>query len=394
MIIFITLASVFVVLPRYGIRTLPGRVEYLSEPEPQTVEYVARPPAELGKQLLFPWVSEQFKESAWSNARGKWVVWKGAVHSVEPMLKPSRIVLVHEYEAPLPFYTQRFGVIAEFDPLWIEHLKHLSTGETVYFRAKLVAWELAFADVYRYGLDFGSYLLIMEDGQIVDSDEIAATLVDLAYASFRQLDELVEEAESIAAVSKFFEDKLKDGKKRIAIETIINLVGIDTRDKYWLLDETPLAELRARKDYLKSSIEQRLQEALNVLHYSGPLKDATLRHRIEQQAKYNNTAVEAIKDASKILRDFWEEERRSPQPDISELALESLLSKLPATVGAVKTIMEGIIEYGKLDAYETIVGACHLQQKMIESHMEQIHDGVAEVADIITQEIKLRSNHS
>ena len=389
LLIIVTLVSVFVLIPHlqgYGIRTLPGRTEYLSEPEPETVGYVARPPAELGRQLLSHSVSDQSKENAWASARGKWVLWKGDVRSIEPALNPNRIVLVDEYEGPMPLYTQRFGVVVEFDAQQSERLKELEVGETVYFRARLVEKEFRLADVYRYGLDFSSYVLLLEQGQLVDPEDIAAGLVDLAYAAFEQLDELVKEAEGIAATSGFFEGKLRDGTKRIAIETMTKLVGIDIGDKYWLLAETPMAELRAHRDYLKFGIEQRIKEALEVLHHTGPLDSVALRQRIEQQARSNDTVVEATKDAGRILRDFWEEERRSAQPGISELALESLLLRLPATIGIAKTIMEGIIEYGKLDAYETIVGACHLQLERIEGHMKYIYDGVIGIAGIVVQQ--------
>ena len=384
-------AVVFALLPQlqgYGIRTLPGRFEDLSEPEPEAFGYVARPPAELGRQLVSPWVSEHSKETAWGNARGKWVLWKGRVHSVEPALNPNRIVLVYEHEAPPPFHTQRFGVVVGFGAQWSARLKQLTVGDFTYFRARLAEAEFRLADVYRYGLDFSSHVLLLEQGQIVEPDDIAAALVDLAYAGFEQLDELVRAAECIAAVSEFFEGKLRDGRKRIAIETIIKLVGIDIRDKYWLLGHTPLAELRASRDWLKFDIEQRVQEALEVLHYAGPVKSAALRDSIEKQARYNRTAVEASKDACGVLRGFWEEERRSAQPSISDLALELLLMKLPRLIAVVKTIMEGIIECGELDAYEIIVGACHLQLEMIAGHMEHIHAGVIDIARSAVQEAR------
>jgi len=201
---------------------------------------------------------------------------------------------------------------------------------------------------------------------------------------------LVREAEGIAAVSEFFEGRLRDGGKRIAIETIIKLVGIDIGDKYWLLGQTPLAELRARRDYLKFGIERRVQEALEVLHYAGPLKNAALRGSTEQQAKFGRTAVEATKEAHGVLRDFWEEERRSAEPSISDFALESMLQKLPNLIGVTKTIMEGLIEYGTLDAYEIIVGACHLELERIEGRMEHINDGVIDIARRAVQQARLR----
>ena len=397
LLIVLTLVAVLLVIPQfqgYGIRTLPGRAEYLSEPQPETVGYVARPPTEMGRQLLSPSVSEQSKESAWGNARGKWVLWKGEVHSVEPALNPSRIVLVYDYEAPMPLYTQSFAVVVEFDAKQSERLKQLKAQEIVYFRAKLMEKEYRLADVYRYGLDFSSHVLLLEKGQIVDPDDIAAALVDLAHEGYEQLDALVKEADGIAAVSGFFEGKLTDGKKRIAIETMTKLVGIDIGDKYWLLTERPMVELRAHRDYLRFGIEQRLKEALEVLHHAGPLTDVALRQAINQQARSNDTMVEATKDAGRILRGFWEEERQSAQPGISDLALESLLLRLPATIGVAKTIMEGIVEYGKLDVYETIVGTCHIQLDVIEEYMEHIHGGIIETSRIVVQRAELRQWYS
>jgi hypothetical protein len=357
-------------------------VEYLSEPEPETVEYIAAPPAELGKQLLSPWVSEQSRDNAWSNARGKWVVWKGDVQGIEPMLKPSRIVFLYEHEAPAPFSRRQFGVIVKFNPVWTEDLKQLATTETVYYRARLVARESgAFSlDAARSRLEPGSYFLVLEDGQIIDSSSVTAQLTDLVYTSYRQLEKLVGEAENIAAVSRFFEGKLRDGEKRIAIETMLRLVGLDIRDRYWLFEETPLLELRTRKNSLRLNIQHHLQEALSVLHHSDPSNDAVLRQEIEETFRSNNIVVEEAKAVSKILKDFWEEEKRSAELGISDAAL-ALLPPL----SAAKTIIEGAIEYGKLDAYETIVGACHLQLGFIESSMEQIHDNVVEVINEVIE---------
>jgi hypothetical protein len=375
---------VSVVLSQDGIRTLPGRVEYLSEPEPETVEYIAAPPAELGKQLLSPWVSKQCRDNAWSNARGKWVVWKGDVRSIEPMLKPSRIIFIYEYEAPPPFTRKQFGVVAKFNPEWTEDLKQLVRNETVYYRARLVRQELDLVAASKYGLGWSPHFLVLEDGQIIDSNDVAAQLADLVYTSYRQLEKLVEEAENIAAVSKFFEDKLRDGEKRIVIETMLGLIGIKIRDKYWLLEETPLLELRARKNSLRLNIQHHLQEALSVLHHSDPSNDAMLRQEIEETFRSNNIMVEEAKAVSKILKDFWEEEKRSAEPGISDAALALFFSKLPP-LSAARTIIEGAIEYGKLDAYETIVGACHLQLGFIESSMEQIHDNVVEVINEVIE---------
>jgi hypothetical protein len=367
--VLLTIALVFVVLPHYGIRTLPGRVEYLAPPEPEKVEYIAIPPSDLAKILFSTGVSERARETTWSDAQGKWVVWVGKVHRVEPQLRPSRIVFLDEYETPpLSLDSGQFDIIVEFDPAWTERLKQLTTGELVYYRAKLV----------KYDWGWGLNLLTLEQGEIVPHDDVAAKLVDLAYTSYRQLGELVEEAENIAAVSRFFEDKLRDGEKKIAIETMLGLVGLDISDKYWLLEETPLLELRARKNSLKFSIEHHLQEALGALHHSDPPNDAVLRQKIEETLRSNNIVVEGTKTVSKVLKDFWEEEKRSAEPDISDATLALLLKKLPP-LSAAKTVMEGIIEYGKLDAYETIVGTCHMELGTIESSMERIHDNVVEV---------------
>ena len=273
--IVLTGALVFVVLPRYGIRTLPGRVEYITEPERATVEYIARPPAVLGKQLLSPRVSEQSKQSTWNNARGKWVVWKGNVTSIEPMLKPSRIVFIYEYEAPLPLYTQQFGVVVRFGAEWSENLTQRTAGETIYFRARLVESELAFADIYRYGLDFGSHLLILEDGQIIDDDDIAAKLADLAYTSYEQIDKLVTTTERIDKVMNYFERRTNvTSSVRWQLSSFATqLVNVQlpynpslSGDDNGEVRQMSLSVVTREAALAKAEIERNLEAALKLLH--------------------------------------------------------------------------------------------------------------------------------
>lgn len=364
---------------------IPPSVEEISPTEAQQLAYVSKPPSELGKLLFSYEVSRQQRNNYWSNYnRGKWVVWSGKVTDVIPKLNPTRAVFLYDYEEPPLSSPGEFGVIVHFHTRWTEYLKGLSEGETVYYRARLT--ERHIHALYKAGKYRSSpYFLELEDGDIIANDDIRARLVDLAYTGYDQLDTLVEQAEVIAAISKFFEGKLSEDRKQRAVETVIKLAtGVDVSEKYWHLEETPLLELRAKKNSLKSSIEEQLQEALVFHHFSDTLANEKLYQEIEDTIRRNNNIVEASKDASKVLKDFWEEERQSAKPGISDLALDVLLLKFPPA-SATKTIMEGIIEEGKLNTYEIIVGVCHLQLESIKKPMEQIRDNVVKMVDNVIQ---------
>ena len=240
-------------------RLIPPSEEYLSPPEPEKVEYIAEPPDDLAKLLFSSGISEQSREDTWSDAQGKWVVWVGNVHHVEPQLKPSRIIFLDEYEtSSMSFDSGQFTVTVKFDPAWTQQLKQLTTGEFVYYRAKLV----------RYDLGLGSNLLTLEEGEIIHRDDVAAKLVELVYSSYEQLDRLAADAERIAAISNYFERKanLTLDVKRNLTKLALKLISIELRDDTQL-HEISLPAMRTKASLAKSEIEENLKATLASLHY-------------------------------------------------------------------------------------------------------------------------------
>jgi len=362
----------------------------------QQVEYIAKPPGELGKLVFSYELGEQQGQDNWNKYRGKWVVWSGKVTDIIPKLKPSKLVLVYDYETPpLTLSAGKFAVevINDVSSEWTEDLERLSEGETCYYRAKLAQRKtgLFFWEEAKYGKSLDG-LLELKDGEIINNDHITAKLVDMVYASYEQLNRLVEEAEEINAVENFFEGKLKQGRRRIAIETILKLGGVDISDKYWLLEKEPLPKMRAHKNVTKSEIEEHLQKALLLLHSNTP-RNERLYEEIEQVRKIGETAVETAEDSANIIKDFWEEEKKSAEPGISDLICELVVSKLSTIIGVGKigvgkTVVEGILEAGKLNAYEIIVGGCSQELYHIDCNIEELGNRVVEVVDKVTRETK------
>ena len=383
-------ALVFVVLPHFGIRTLPSRVEYFSEPEPETVEYMARPAIGLGKQILSPSVSQESKDSTWEAARGKWVLWKGSVHSIEPALNPSRIVLVYEYEAPLPFYTQRFGVVVKFEAQWSESLKQLIPGETVYFRAKLVERDFRLADVYRYGLDFSSYVLLLEHGQIIDRDDRAARLVDLAYTSYDHLDLLVSLAEQTATVRNYFEQRLELDWVAIRALEIFAPVYVRIPDSPGQASEAVLAPIRAIKTNAEANIETSVASALNYLHTASSTQKDSLTKFVEDKQGIHTSLVTDECIAAQKLWEAYELQRASP--GLKELALgipklayavEGIVREILKTIGGFVGYYKVIEVLGDLQEAEKVVVSCYILLGAITSTMAQINDDVAQAAVLV-----------
>ena len=392
-IIIVAIASVVLLLPQlqgHAIRTLPGWTEHLSESEPQTVEYVARPASELGKELLSPWISEHLKESAWNNARGKWVLWKGDVHSVEPVVRPSRIVLVYEHEAPLPFYTQQFGVVVEFDAQWGESLRGRTVGDTVYFRAILVEREFRLADVYRYGLDFGSSVLLLEDAEIIDENDIAAKLIDLAYSSYEQVDRLVAVAERADDITAYFARRanvssdmrwqLSAAALRIAGMRLPHDPPLDG-DDYSGSRGISLTDIGREAALARSEIESSLAGALIFLHDADTTSKydyEAIEQRMQSTARMV-TANEYFVEEVEILR---AEDRRRGDVGIGDLGwfgLGEILDKIigwPASL--VISVVEAAVVFGEdlgyRSLYEGMVVICERQLHIVSMGIESICD--------------------
>jgi len=221
---------------------IPPSEEVISPSEHQQVEYIAKPPGELGRLLFSYQLSEQQRQNNWNECRGKWVVWSGTVLGVSPKLKPSKGVFSYDYAVPLLYAAAgEFGVIVDFQPRWTEYLGQLSEGETVHYRAKLVQRKpVLLYEAAKYGISPDAGFLELKDAEIIANDNITAKVVDMVYASYDQLERLVEEAEGINAVQKFFEGKLESGTiLRIVMETAFDLANIDISDSYWLLEEEP-----------------------------------------------------------------------------------------------------------------------------------------------------------
>ncbi len=380
-----TLVSVLVVIPQfqgYGIRTLPGRTEYLSEPEQKAPEkdavaYIARPSAELGRQLLSPSVSDQSKENAWASARGKWVLWKGAIRSIEPAINPNRIVLVDEYQAPMPLYTQRFAVVVEFDSQQSKRLKKLEVGQTVYFRARLVEKEFRLADVYRYGLDFSSHVLSLDEGQIVDDDHVAAILADLAYISYEQIDRLSVAAKRTHDVMDYFERRAN-----VSSDVRWQLMAAATRIAgIRLPHDPPMSEngytesggisitvVKREAALAKSKIEQSLASTLTLLHTLD--EPPGFDHHIIHEAKQSNarmvTANEDFVEEIEVLRD---EDKRRGEIGIGDLTWFGIGQILGWPASLVISVVNSAARFGEdlgyLPLYDGMIVICERQLHII-----------------------------
>lgn len=398
LVIALTGALIFAVLPQFGIRTLPNKAVDFSEPEPETVEYVARPAIALGKQILSPWISEQSKDSAWGQARGKWVLWKGSIHSIEPAMNPNRIVLVYEYEAPLPYYTQRFGVVVEFDVQWSESLKQLNPGEMVYFRGKLVDKEFSLADIYRYGLDFNSHVLLLEQGQIIDENDIGAVLADLAYLSYEQIDSLLLAAERIDQVMNYFErraDVSSDLRWQLSsfATKLVNIqLPIDpslSEDNYMEVQEMSLTIVRSQAALAKSEIEQTCAEALKLLHNMDTAAEIDAEVILDLAGTIDKIQTYCIsEDEVEYLESIEDKDRGLGQPGIEDLFLAlvtypfGIWVEITAAVAkASATVIQDLLLH---PVYEQMIVTCETYLGTINGWIKLIHEvSVNSMAEVI-----------
>ncbi|MBT9143222.1 MAG: hypothetical protein DDT32_01764 [Syntrophomonadaceae bacterium] len=351
----------------------PSTEEILPIPT-QPLEYIALPPATLGK-LLFSYETAG-QENIWREYRGKWVLWVGSVHEVEPKLKPSRIIFLHEYEtSQMAFHTGKFGVIVEFEPAWTNHLNQLITGQTVYYRAKLVSREPAGFSANRYGLGFGSQILMLEEGQIIGGDEIAAKLVDLAYVSYEQLDRLVKEAESIATVSNYFEQRLELlGGKWIAIRAVLSPLGIKIPNSP-TPSQTILVDKQRHKIVLQDKIEASLKNVLTSVHTAAPAQENHLRQYIQEALETNRKLASEIDRDSEPLKEMWQKARQSSVVGLGDL-LEAGIGQLLPIIGDVLVAKQALDDYLEREPVEQAIITSHALLQKIAEHMEQVSENV------------------
>jgi len=152
-----------------------------------------------------------------------------------------------------------------------------------------------------------------------------------------------------------------------------------------------LPKMRAHKNVTKSEIEEHLQKALLLLHSNTP-RNERLYEEIERLRKLGETMADSAEDSANIMKDFWEEEKKSAEPGISDLICELVVSKLSTIIGVGigvgETVLKGILEAGKLNAYEIIVGGCSQELYYIDWNIEELGNRVVEVVDKVTRETK------
>lgn len=374
-VICVTLLLVFFVLPQYGIRTLPGTVEYLSEPEPETVAYVARPPAQVGEKLLSPWAADT--EEVWTETQRKWVLWKGEVHSIEPAFNPNRIVFVYEHDAPRPFSKRPFGVVVHFDPAWTGALERLSPGDTVYYRGKLADREFALV-AGRHDLPVDSYLLELEDGQLIDSDDITTGLVELAYAGYHQLDLLLLLAEQTAIVTDYFERRLElDWSK---IQVIDRALPISIPDKAGEASDEVLTPIRSIKTDAEARIETNLALALEYLHDSPRDHEENLGEFMEAKQRTHSNLVANNHRAAQELWEAYELQRQAPGLKDLAKGVVGLIPGIGEIIAAVWDIQEIMGLYHDLNEAGKVVSSCYILLGAITDAMVQIGGNSADAA--------------
>ena len=352
-------------------RLIPPSEEYLSPPEPEKVEYIAKPPNDLAELLFSSGISEQSKATTWSNAQGKWIVWVGKVHRVEPQLKPSRIVFLYEYEtSPMSFDNGQFVVTVKFDLSWTQQLKQLTTGEFVYFRAKLV----------EYDSGLGSNLLMLEKGQLIHRDDIAAKLVDLAYSSYEQLDRLAADAKRIVEISDYFERKadLTLDVKRNLTKFALKLIHIELRDDTQL-HEISLPAVRRKASLTKSEIEKNLEVRLAIMHSNTGIRRELELQDIERKIVSGERLVKIIEDEIKDLESIWEKDKRSAELDIVDLipvAVNQLINVIipdsGIIIGITTATADIMAEIVQRPLYDQVVVICQTYLGLIDEDMQYI----------------------
>lgn len=354
------------------------------------IDYIAKPPTELGKDLFSYELDDQQRQNNWSNYVGKWVVWVGNVGKVTPKLNPSRIeFLPEEYDTGdlRPLFPGQVGVVVDFkSDEWTEYLRHLAKGERVYYRARLTG--------KGYGVGFNFHLLFLEEGKIVHRESVVAQLVDLlvdlAYSSYEQLQELLESARRIAYIGDYFAAKLEHSADlKSAIEVGLGLMNIRFPDKAWpekaWLQQIFLPKMEQRKAFYESKIQESLRLVLISLHRASPAQDKRHLQKIAEKRASNRDMVTEIRDKRKFLEAAWELERKSTMASIGDL-LEALIGQLHIAVELALTVKEAWEKYKKLEPYQQLIASSSNALSQISIYMERISKNVIEVIGNITME--------
>lgn len=371
--------------------TIPPSVEELSPTQPQPVEYIARPATVLGTVIFSDITTEQEKKDIWSESRGKWVLWSGIVHGVEPKLKPSRIVFVYEYETSGWALYSNFGVAVDFKPAMTERLKQLTKGESVYYRAKLVQREVGgLFQFTKYDSDISGFL-VLEEGEIIASDDPEAVLVDLVYSSYEHLDRLVADAERIAAISDYFERKanLASDVKWNLTKLALKLMHIELHDDTQL-HEISLPAVRMKASLAKSEIEDNLKATLAFLHYDAGAHGEYERQDIERKIESSERIVNIIEDEIKDLESIWEKDKRSAEPGIVDLISVAIIQlanvALPGVglvIGIPKAAGEGVTEIMRLPLYQQVIVICQTYLGLIDEYTLYIRNTTIDIVSNI-----------
>lgn len=375
-VIMLGLIGVVLMAVSCGPSRVPPSKEKISPiEEEEQIDYVGKPPDELGKDLFSYKLDDQQRRDNWSKYAGKWVLWAGEVGKVTPKLKPIRVeFLPEEYEISLS--PGKISIIVDFKQQWTKHLRHLSKGETIYYRARLTQ------KGYSMGLN---YLLFLEEGEIIDSESVEARLVDLAYSSYEQLQELLENARQIAALMDYFVERLRySDLKSIAIRALLRLLNIELPERTWL-KQISLPEKERQKRLFESKIQESLRSALISLHSASPVQDKLYLQKIEKIRETHRHMVEEIRDARKFLEAAWERARESAILGIDDLA-KALIKQLRISIKLVLTFKKAWEDHKEFELYQQlIVLSCGVLWQ-INQDMERISKNIIEVIGNINQE--------
>jgi len=362
--------------------TIPPSVEELSPTEPQPVEYIAKPATVLGTLVFSDITTEQNKKDIWSESRGKWVLWAGSVHEVEPKLKPSRIIFLYEYETSEWMLYNKFGVAVDFESMMTERLKQLTKGEHVYYRAKLAQRETSgLFQSAKYGSDISGFL-VLEEGEIIASDDPEAMLAELAYSSYEQLDKLVADAERIVVLKGYFERKanLATDVKWNLTKLALRLIHIELHDDTQL-QEMSLSAVRTKASLAKSEIEENLRATLTFLHNSTGTRAEFERQDIERKIESSERIVNIIGDEIEDLESIWEKDKRSAEPGLVDLIPVAIIQlanmALPGVglvIGIPKATGEGMTEIMRLPLYQQVIVICQTYLGLIDESTQHIRD--------------------
>ena len=374
-----------------GWQTIPPSEVEFSPPVEEKVEYLAIPPCELSARL-FP--SGFADDSFWSHAVGKWVLWSGEVTGIEPKLSPSRLNFHYPYDggwSPLKVWSD-LSVVVEFDDdESTSTLRDLSIGDEVYYRAKLVRQEPSLSPI--------GQRLILQDGQIIERNHLAARLGDLAYVSYEQIDHLLAAAERIDNVMNYFERRANVTSSvrwqlssfatqlvNIELPHDPSLSGGDNSD----VRQMSLSVVSNEAALAKSEIERNLAAALELLHDGDESVEVDpddiheLMRTIERIKTYGIS-----EDEVEYLEDIEEKDRRLGQPSVVGAFLTLVSSPFGIWVKIVAAVAHAaatvILDVQLHDVYEQMIVVCETYLGTSSAWLELIRNAnVVTMSKIVT----------